>query len=288
MIDKLIIDDAQIELDEKASLPYTYQFSTAKTHTVKYALSDTDEISASAFANCTYMTKVKFPPEIKMIKRRAFENCVRLNNVTIPETIKYIGANVWNGCTGMTEMHFEGTTPPDNYAEIPAGCVVYIPNDSKYVKVEQDENGNNLNMNPDAVKYYTKTFYNMYNEVAANLIEKSGTEYYYDQWTNVAPNEVTIEEKNRIPLTSINFEQNSIRTTKGSTIILKHEIVPENATNKQIYFVNSEGEKSPIQIVDTSVPGEIMIQCNEFMGGMTTISIYAESGISSSCSVRSV
>ena len=284
MIDKLIIDDTNIELTEKDKMPYTYAFSTAKTHTVKYALSDTDEIAAGAFANCTYMTKVKFPPEIKMIKRRAFENCVRLNNVVIPKTIQYIGANVWNGCTGMTEMTFEATTPPSNYAEIPSGCKVYIPNDSKYVEVTD-------NFEPDTVHYYRKTDYNMYVEVPGLELEKGQT-YYKDNWTAVAPNDVTVEEKNRIPVEEIAIENDmtsmnvNVKSEEATVeAIVRYEIKPATATNRKLYFFSSNPE-GYVKIADIDKEGEIIFSCTANKQSATTFTIYAESGVSSKFTIN--
>ena len=64
MINKLIIDGANITLGEEDKIPYTYTFSTSKTHTVKFALDNTNEICAEAFKNCTNLTKINFPPQI--------------------------------------------------------------------------------------------------------------------------------------------------------------------------------------------------------------------------------
>lgn len=286
MIDKLIIDGVNIELTEKDKMPYNYNFSTAKTHTVKYALSDTNEISAGAFANCTYMTKVKFPPEIKMIKRRAFENCSSLNNVIIPATIEYIGANVWDGCKSMTEISFESTTPPSNFAKLPAGCKAFIPNDSKYSLVEGD-------FDLDNEIYYERTFYNMYNEVPKTLIDINDPEkkYYRDNWTVIADNSITIEEKNRIPVDDIQFDQNTFTTNvagdKNTILTVKYKIMPENATNRQLYFT-AVNNNSAIQIIDTEKEGEILIECQANKTASADFRVYAESGINTKFTVNTI
>lgn len=285
MIDKLIIDDANIELTEKDKMPYTYAFSTAKSHTVKYALSDTNEISAGAFANCSYMTKVKFPPEITMIKRRAFENCVRLNNVVIPKTIEYIGSNVWNGCKGLKEMTFEASTPPSNASEIPSGCKVYIPNDSKYVEVSGE-------LDPDTTQYYSRTEYNMYSAVPPKLLEEGKT-YYKDNWTSIAPNEVTIEEKNRIPVEDIMVETNkvtvNVKSENNQNVVLpiNYQIVPNNATNRKLYFISSN-PNGFIKILDDTKEGELLLECTYNQVAVTNISIYAESGVNVKLSINTV
>ena len=300
MIDKLIIDGANIELTEKDKFPYTYNFSTAKTHTVKYALSDTDEISANAFTNCTYMTKVKFPPEISRIKRRAFENCSRLNNVTIPSTIHYIGANVWDGCTSLTNMKFEHQDPNDpdtgitNYAEIPSNCTVIIPNGSKYSYVEGFKN-----LTPDTVDYYTKTKYNMFSYVPARNMEDNGTEYYKDNWTSIAPNDQTVEEENEIPIDDITFENSSIIMGRNVKQMVKVIITPENATNKRLHVftsVNGLNERNPdiavaaVANAEDLASGkdkseELIIQTANRIGSIDFY-VYAENGIYSILNVE--
>ena len=177
MIDKLIVDNENIELTEKDTLPYNYNFTTAQTHTVKYALSgdNIDRIEAEAFKGCSYMTKVKFPKEIKKIMRRAFEDCVRLDNVVIPSTIEYVGANVFNGCTGMKALHFEGTVPPATWdSEIPAQCTVFVPNDNKYELATKP-------LTPDTTIYYTKSEFNQFSYAPGRtLVDDEAHEYYVD------------------------------------------------------------------------------------------------------------
>jgi hypothetical protein len=271
MINKLIIDGAQVELGEEDKIPYTYTFSTAKTHTVKFALDGTNEISAEAFKNCANLTKINFPPQIKMIKRRAFENCTRLNNLVIPSTIEYIGANVFDGCTALEEIKFETPTPPDNFCEFPSNTTCFIPNDSKYKLAET--------LDPDNVQYYSKTWYNQYNEVIGKNLDLSGnTEYYYDAWTSIAPNYQTVEEKNRRPVETIEFVSD-FRITDPETkqIVISYTITPADATNQSIYFKSSIGGIVAKVVEDFSVPGEIIVDLGDTAGSEDIIA-YAESG----------
>ena len=288
MIDKLIIDDEKIQLTDTDKIPYTHTFSTAKTHIVKYGLSETDEISANAFANCTNMVSIKFPKEITSIKRNAFENFVRLNNVHIPSTIKYIGANAWKGCTGMTTMTFEDSTPPTSYAEIPSKCKVYIPNDSKYEPIAYTD------IQPDLEQYYERTEYNMYKEVASRLMHDGG-EYYRDKWTGVAPNSQTIEEKNKVEISGLDFvdkngtlipSDTQTNVKLGEQFTIYYKILPEDATNRKIYVFNgtdengklTKKEDSTVTILeDDKVEGEIICYASR-TGAKTNIRIYSESG----------
>lgn len=274
MIDKLIVDDARITLTDADKLPYTYVFSTAKTHTVRYALSETNEIAASAFANCSNMVSVKFPPEIEMIKRRAFENCSRLNNVVIPETIKYIGANCWDGCSSLTEMRFEADTPPTNYAEIPGNCKVYIPDDSKYAYA-----GKSDTLTPNTTNYYKKEWYNAYTYVPARNMNNA-TDYYYDRWTSIAPNEQTIEEKNKIVIDKIVFETNTLNNFEvGKTTTLSFKIEPADATNTKLYLDERDGSGYNPNVVEVLDIGSDNIYIKAKAQGTCTIKLYSESGV---------
>lgn len=298
MIDKLIIDGSQITLTEKDTLPYTYMFTQLGTHTVKYGLTDTDEVSASAFANCTNMTSVKFPKEITKIKRKAFQNCSKLNNVVIPATIKYIGANVWDGCTSLDNMTFEATTPPENYSEVPAKCKVYIPDDSKYLMATSYND-----LDPDTTDYYTRSAYNQYSYVPARNIKDDGTYYYYDAWTSVAPNAQTIEQKNRIPISRLQFAQQSVNMSRYdkeknpvATTIVLYSILPADATNRKIYVYSDKdySDLTPKQledreyvamVFDDTVEGELIIAAGT-KTGVVTLSIYSESGAYDKLTVR--
>jgi hypothetical protein len=291
MIDKLIIDGENIELSEKDTFPYQYKFSTAKTHTVKYALSDTNEIAAGAFKDCKNMTKVTFPPEITMIKREAFRNCSKLDNVIIPTTIEYIGPKVWDGCTSLNTLTFEATVPPTNYATLPDNCTVFIPNDSKYVEAEGT-------LDPDNVIYYSKTEYNMYEEVEARNIDNSKT-YYYDNWTSIGDNDRTVELKNKKPIESIDFEQSTINTSiaNGDSIVdLNYTITPSDATNTALYFFHSGSGNAEYYDEDPNTvykdflkdgKGTIQVRVTS-AGNAESFTIYAESGANAKCSVKGI
>ena len=268
----MIIDGVQVQLSEEDKIPYTYSFATSKTHSVKFALDQTDEICAEAFKNCSNLTKINFPPQIKLIKRRAFENCSKLDNVVIPSTIEYIGANAFDGCGGLNEIKFEAMTPPDNYCEFPSHTVCYIPTGSKYSKVET--------LDPDNDIYYKKSWYNQYSEVAgANLKFDGSEEYYKDNWVSIAPNYQTLEEKDRKPVTNLEFEFSSERVTDPNLtqITLTYTVTPEDTTNPNIYF--KTGNEYLLTVVeDFSQPNKVIINVAN-RNGVTDVFAYAESGV---------
>ena len=51
MINKIIIDDSNVTLNESTAFPFTYTFSKSGVHKVKIGLEDTDEICDYAEVN---------------------------------------------------------------------------------------------------------------------------------------------------------------------------------------------------------------------------------------------
>jgi len=154
MINKLIIDESNIELNDKTKVPYSYTFAQANTHVVRYGIDNTDEICAYAFQNCTDLSYISFPPEIKNIKRGAFKGCTSLERVPLSTNIKYIGKEVFDGCTSLQEIDFEHNDPPVSYCTFPSQTILYVPNDQKYEEVAYER------MNFDGtVQYFTQNAY---------------------------------------------------------------------------------------------------------------------------------
>ena len=74
-------------------------------------------INASAFKNCTQITKVNLPSCLTNIYENAFEGCTGLTSIDFPETLKYIGGNAFSGCTGIGSITIpENVTYIGNYA----------------------------------------------------------------------------------------------------------------------------------------------------------------------------
>lgn len=92
-------------------------------------------LSASACANCTNLEWVRLSENCTSLGSNAFINCQKLTTITIPSSVTSIGSGAFSSCTGMTEYHFNPTTPPtlasnNTFSGIAAGTVIYVPSAS--------------------------------------------------------------------------------------------------------------------------------------------------------------
>ena len=245
MINKLVVDGQNITLNESTILPFTYTFSTAGVHNVRVGLDNTNEICAYAFKDCENLTNVvSIPERITMIKRNAFENCSNLVKFNVPSSIEYVGPNVFDGCISLKELKFNTNTPPRFFSNLSDNTTCYIPDGSKFIKVED----NSELVKDGSVQYYEKNILGGYEEVDFEALDDNG-EYYYDNWTTVHDHYNTVEERFRVKPTQIEFLDNGVATTLYGDIdageegdIFPHHIIPENSTNSNI-FLFSTNEK---------------------------------------------
>lgn len=242
MINKLVVDGHNITLNESTVLPFTYTFSTSGVHNVRVGLDNTNEICAYAFKDCTELTRVvNIPENITMIKRNAFENCSSLKKMNIPSSIEYVGPNVFDGCASLEELKFESTTPPRFFTTLSDFTNCYIPDYSKFIKVED----NSELVKDGSIQYYEKNVLGGYDEVDYEALEDEG-EYYYDNWTSVHDHYNVIEERFRVKPTQIQFMDEDVVVTSYGTInsgdsgqIRPHRLLPENTTNDKVYFYST-------------------------------------------------
>lgn len=274
MINKLIIDDTNVELNDKSPIPYSYVFAQANTHVVKYGIDNTDEICAYAFKDCTYLSYIAFPPEIKNIKRYAFSGCTSLERVPLGENIEYLGKGVFDGCTSLKEIDFERTTPPLAYCTFPAQTLLYVPDGEKYEEIAYER------MNQDGtVEYFTQNPYSkkyekMYNVTMAT---SEGT-YFRNKWDSLGDNDHVVEYKNRTPVVSIEMV-NTVQIQKNTKHFpLTYTLVPEDNTNPTLHWYSSLDDF--ISIEESPNPGEIWINSSSTGGGTVKVTAYAESGVS--------
>lgn len=292
MINKLIIDGVNTELDERTQMPYTYTFSQAKTHNVRIALDDTDEICAEAFKDCKNLTKITIPEDIKLIKRRAFENCTGLSTFTMPASIRYIGANAFDGCSNLTEVNFESTEAPDVFCEWPDQCSCFVPNGSKYELLENNADADTTG----ATWYYTKTNYNAYHMVDnPNVIPSSEDKYYINRWQSMVNSDIVFEQKDKVPVDDIIITYNSIDIYNGQSlalaantyVTLTYTLLPADETNHGVVW--ETGQNGLITILDTTQPNTIFTYVNNVNNvtgtGATTLTAYAESGAFNRCNI---
>ena len=283
MVNKLIVDGLNITLNESTALPFTYTFSTAGKHTVKVGLDNTEEICAYAFKDCNYLTKVKFPSKITMIKRNAFENCESLKSIDIPSTIKYVGPNVFDGCSSLSEINFEDTTPPQFLTNLDDEITCYIPDGSKFVKATEL-------VRDGSVQYYEKNALGGYDEVDYEALE-DGNEYYYDAWLGVHTHSNVVEQRFKNKPTEVAFYDGDTKATDFPQIeqgteadLFPHKFVPEKTTNTNVFFISSNPN-----LVSVDQTGHI--KCAKNVAGRSVIYVctepdYAGSYVFASLNIR--
>ena len=242
MINKLVVDGQNITLNESTVLPFTYTFSTAGVHNVKVGLDNTNEICAYAFKDCEELTNViSIPERITMIKRNAFENCTHLEKFNVPSSIEYVGPNVFDGCIALKELKFNTDNPPRFLSNLDSNTTCYIPDGSKFIKVED----NSELVKDGSIQYYEKNILDGYEEVDFEALDDAG-EYYYDNWTSVHDHYNTVEERFRVKATQIEFLDEGVQTTNFGEVnagdegdIFSHHLIPDNCTNSNVYIYSN-------------------------------------------------
>ena len=241
MVNKLVVDNQNIEINESTQIPFSYTFSTSGVHSVRIGLDNTEEICAYAFKDCKELSKVKFPSKITMIKRNAFENCISLKSIDIPKTIQYVGPGVFDGCDNLTEINFEDTIPPAVfYDELESNTNCYIPDGSKFIKVDYEDT-----IKDGSVQYYEKNDLGAYIEVDFESLEE-GKEYYYDNWLTVHDHLHVIENRFKVKPERIAFVDGGVEVKNFGTIeqgtsakLFNYVIEPENITNDKVYYYSN-------------------------------------------------
>ena len=250
MINKLVVDNLNITLNEQTVLPFTYTFSMSGVHDVRIGLDNTNEICAYAFKDCTDLSKVKHIPEkITMIKRNAFENCIKLKQFDMPAQIEYVGPNVFDGCTSLKEINFETNNPPRFFSFLDDRTNCYIPDGAKYVAIDKEDINEYYNNNKNAGFYVKKDNFEGlgFEEVDFESLDltEDGPQYYVDNWITVHDHYNVIENRFKIKPTSIEFNDSGIQVTEFSRPLNPNEtgnidfdikIYPENTTNSNIYL----------------------------------------------------
>ncbi len=61
-------------------------------------------VAADAFADCTLMESVEFPPSVTYIGWRAFTECMCLTHLRVPGTIKRIGWHAFEKCSRLGDL----------------------------------------------------------------------------------------------------------------------------------------------------------------------------------------
>lgn len=83
------------------------------------------------FYNCQSLSSCTIPSGVTSLSGNTFYQCYSLSSITIPSGVTAIyGSNpAFNKCSGLTEVHFQGTTPPQNivFNACPNIEKIYIP-----------------------------------------------------------------------------------------------------------------------------------------------------------------
>lgn len=284
MINKLIIDDEQVELTG-SSTPYYHTFPQAKTHDVRYGLDKTEEICAYAFSGCKNLTYISLPPKIKVVKREAFKDCESLPTITLGQNIEYVGKGAFDGCKNLNEIIFENSDPDkiSMFATIPSHTKCFVPDNSKFAKVE---NYDDIDISGD-VQYYTKTDWNQYIEVfdPADIKKENYGEdknvVYINRWSDIAPGSQVKEMKDMKEITALELRDkngvNSITMPANSDVTITYVITPFDATNKALYWhINSD----ILSINDDIGEPNKAIITSGYTGTLVNakITVYSESG----------
>jgi hypothetical protein len=83
---------------------YAFEDSSAKT--VSF-VGDDVEIEYGVFNNCSKLTYITLPKEIKEIKNQIFSKCSSLKNINIPSEVNSIGDGAFWGCEKLTNITFD-------------------------------------------------------------------------------------------------------------------------------------------------------------------------------------
>lgn len=277
MINKLIIDNENVELTDKSQVPYTHTFAQAQTHVVRFGLDSGDEICAYAFQDCKDLKYIEFPSQIKKIKRGAFKGCTSLEKVPISKDIEYIGKEAFDGCSSLQELDFEAANPPQIYCKLPEQTNIYVPDGEKYERIAYS------NMVLDGnTEYFTENEWShQYEKMYDVTFATAEGSYFVNKWEAVADDKHTIENKNRVPVTGIEFDKNIAITTGSPRFELSYVISPENTTNTQLYWYSNNEDVFTINTT-TGRDNEIWLipTDNEAKkGSKATLTAYSESGV---------
>ena len=76
------------------------------------------ELPSGLFYNCTDLTSVQLPKNLRKIGKQCFLSCRSLTELEIPSTLKEVGDGCFNGCKGLLTLDFSSTS----ISELPKEC----------------------------------------------------------------------------------------------------------------------------------------------------------------------
>ena len=70
----------------------------------KVIITDQEVLPVAAFNNCTFISDITLPDNLKTINSYAFNAFTTLDNIDLPKTLETIGSYAFNGCTVLTSI----------------------------------------------------------------------------------------------------------------------------------------------------------------------------------------
>ena len=106
------IENTLIIKDEKIDYRQYYGYNARKV----IFQAETESIGISAFANCSFLTEIKLPENLKTISNDAFFACANLKEIVIPKNVETIGKRAFYGCYKL-KIYCEAESKPDGWSD---------------------------------------------------------------------------------------------------------------------------------------------------------------------------
>ena len=105
-----VINGISYELDSKTASvernnKYTGNITIPEVVVYEGTTYKVEEISDSAFYNCTSLTSVTIPNSVTSIGEGAFNGCQSLTSIDIPNSVTSIGERAFDGCQSLTSIN---------------------------------------------------------------------------------------------------------------------------------------------------------------------------------------
>ena len=94
--DKIIVGDTEVNTD-------TYQFETTGNYSVRYKISNNNLLNET-FKNCTGITTISLPSNVKTLGNSVFEGCTNLSSARIPNSVTSVGTSLFKNCTSLIKV----------------------------------------------------------------------------------------------------------------------------------------------------------------------------------------
>ncbi len=210
-------------------------------------------IGERAFDYCSSLKEITLPDSLKIVGDEAFRGCSSLNGIEIPQDIEELGIRSFSG-SGISEINIPGTItniPQEvcsncgNLKKIKisegvksigrnafTGCYHWDNNEGRYYTLEEAYLPQSLISITDVAG---EPFRTGDNAVVSNLVIYG----YKDSTAEDFANTYNYRFVAIIPVTGISVSPTEITIASGKTSQLTCEVIPSNATNKNIKWSSS-------------------------------------------------